>query len=168
MHAPSHLAQLASLLRDAESICVLTGAGISKESGVPTFRGDEGLWNKYRAEDLATPEAFGRDPMLVWNWYAWRRELISRVEPNAAHFALAATERHHGGGGHEKFTVLTQNVDGLHERAGSRNVVRLHGSIWSLRCTSCGKEREDRSVPLKPFPPQCSCSDDAARRRLVR
>jgi NAD-dependent protein deacetylase/lipoamidase len=148
---------LEAFLSSAKSICVLTGPGISRESGVPTFRGPEGLWKQFRAEDLATPEAFRRNPLLVWEWYAWRRELIHKVQPNAAHFALAQLEakmRRKGG----RFTLLTQNVDGLHDRAGSQNVLKLHGDIWQLRCPSCGAEREDRAVPMEPFPPRCSCS----------
>lgn len=149
---------LEAFLSGAKSICVLTGAGVSQESGVPTFRGADGLWKRYRAEDLATPEAFRRDPLLVWEWYAWRRELIHRTQPNAAHFALAQLEGRFAGKQAGNFFLLTQNVDGLHERAGSRNVVRLHGDIWQLRCPSCGAERQDYAVPLEPFPPRCSCS----------
>ncbi len=148
---------LEAFLSSAKSICVLTGAGISRESGIPTFRGPEGLWKQFRAEDLATPEAFQRDPLLVWEWYAWRRELIHKAQPNAAHYALARLEAKlacHSG----QFTLLTQNVDGLHDRAGSQNVVKLHGDIWQLRCTTCGAEREDHAVPLQPFPPRCACS----------
>ncbi|MCZ6490546.1 MAG: NAD-dependent deacylase [Acidobacteria bacterium] len=157
---------LEALLSSAKSVCVLTGAGISQESGVPTFRGAGGLWKQYRPEELATPEAFARDPMTVWEWYAWRREIIGRAQPNAAHFALAELEQRFAGDRNgdpageqaEPFTLLTQNVDGLHERAGSRNVIRLHGDIWRLRCTQCGAERQDNSVPLDPFPPRCDCS----------
>ncbi len=146
---------LEALLSAADSVCVLTGAGISRESGVPTFRGEDGLWRRYRAEDLATPEAFARDPVLVWEWYAWRRELISRARPNAAHLALVSMEERIASRPNGRFTLVTQNVDGLHERAGSRNVLRLHGSIWRLRCSRCGAEGEDRRVPLHPLPPRC-------------
>ena len=149
---------LATFISSAKSISVLTGAGISQESGIPTFRGADGLWKQYRAEDLATPEAFSRNPTLVWEWYAWRRATISRAQPNAAHYALVDLESRFNGSQAHSFTLLTQNVDGLHERAGSRNVVRLHGDIWQLRCPSCGTERQDYSVPLDPFPPRCSCS----------
>ena len=100
-------------LRDASSIAVLTGAGVSAESGVPTFRGNNGLWRQHRAEDLATPSAFARDPKLVWEWYDWRRSLIAQAEPNAGHYALASAETRA-----RKFTLITQNVDGLHELAG--------------------------------------------------
>jgi NAD-dependent deacetylase len=148
---------LERLLHSARTVCVLTGAGVSQESGVPTFRGEDGLWKQFRAEELATPEAFHRNPLLVWEWYAWRREIIHKAQPNAAHFALARLEAKLASSG-GRFTLLTQNVDGLHERSGSRNVVRLHGSIWIVRCASCGTERVDESVPLDPFPPRCSCS----------
>jgi NAD-dependent deacetylase len=139
-------------LRDASSIAALTGAGVSAESGVPTFRGNHGLWKQYRAEELATPGAFARDPKLVWEWYDWRRSLIAEAKPNPGHYALAAAESRA-----RKFTLITQNVDGLHELAGSRNVLRLHGSIWILRCLNCQREREDRRTPLPELPPHCEC-----------
>jgi NAD-dependent deacetylase len=126
--------EIRQLLWDAKSIAALTGAGISAESGIPTFRGDGGLWREFRAEDLATAEAFERDPQLVWDWYRWRRELIAKAEPNAGHHALVKLENQSA-----RFTLITQNVDGLHERAGSRNMVRLHGSIWEERCSLCAK-----------------------------
>jgi len=131
-------------------VAVLTGAGISAESGVPTFRGPGGLWRSYRPEELATPQAFHRDPKLVWEWYDWRRQLIARCEPNAAHRTLAELERvlRH-------FTLITQNVDGLHRRAGSRRVVELHGNIWRMRCLNEGSAIEDHTVPLPEIPPRC-------------
>jgi NAD-dependent deacetylase len=139
-------------LRDASSIAVLTGAGVSAESGVPTFRGNNGLWKQYRAEELATPGAFAHDPKLVWEWYDWRRGLIGEAKPNPGHYALAEAEARA-----RKFTLITQNVDGLHELAGSRNVLRLHGSIWMLRCLECEREQEDRRTPLPEIPPRCEC-----------
>jgi NAD-dependent deacetylase len=139
-------------LRDASSIAVLTGAGVSAESGVPTFRGKNGLWKQLRSEDLATPGAFARDPKLVWEWYDWRSGLIAEARPNPGHYALAEAESRA-----RKFTLITQNVDGLHELAGSRNVLRLHGSIWIVRCVECGHEREDRRTPLPELPPRCEC-----------
>lgn len=151
-------AELEVFVTQAKSICVLTGAGVSHESGIPTFRGEDGLWRTYRAEDLATPEAFASNPMLVWEWYAWRRELIHRAQPNAAHLALADWEQRQAATPGRRFTLLTQNVDGLHERAGSRNVLCLHGDIWRLECPSCGASRRDESVPLDPFPPRCPCN----------
>jgi NAD-dependent deacetylase len=143
-------------LRDAASIAVLTGAGVSAESGVPTFRGGTsgkpGLWTQYRPEELATPSAFAHNPKLVWEWYDWRRSLIAEAKPNPGHYALAEIETRA-----RNFTLITQNVDGLHELAGSRNVLRLHGSIWILRCLDCKREREDRRVPLPELPPRCEC-----------
>src|SRR3990172_2382696 len=114
--------ELQALLSVARSVCVLTGAGVSAESGIPTFRGADGLWRQFRAEDLATPEAFARNPLLVWEWYAWRREIIHGAQPNPAHYALAELEASRTGSG-SAFTLITQNVDGLHERAGSRKVI---------------------------------------------
>ena len=139
-------------LKQARSVAVLTGAGVSAESGVPTFRGPDGLWKRHRAESLATPEAFARDPKLVWEWYDWRRCVLSGVKPNAGHYALAELEQRT-----PKFTLITQNVDGLHELAGSRNVLRVHGSIWMLRCLGCDREQEDRRAPLPEIPPRCAC-----------
>jgi NAD-dependent deacetylase len=136
----------------AQRVLVLTGAGVSAESGVPTFRGPEGLWRDFRPEDLATPAAFERDPKLVWEWYAWRRERIAPLAPNAAHQAIAALE-----GLVPELLLATQNVDGLHGRAGSRSVVELHGSLWRVRCAGCGATVEDRRVPLPDLPPRCSC-----------
>jgi NAD-dependent deacetylase len=154
--ARSAAAQVAGLeeararLFSARRVVALTGAGISAESGVPTFRGKEGLWRTFRAEDLATPEAFARDPVLVWEWYGWRRGLIAAVQANAGHVALARLDDTV-----PEFLLATQNVDGLHARAGSRRLVELHGSIWRLRCTGCGAESEDRG-PLT-LPPRCAC-----------
>jgi NAD-dependent deacetylase len=140
-----------NLLKKASKLTVLTGAGISAESGVPTFRGSAGLWKQFRPEDLATPEAFARDPDLVWEWYDWRRGLLAKAQPNAGHRALAEIEQRI-----PQFTLITQNVDGLHQYAGSESVLEIHGSIWKLRCTKCNREWLDRSVPLK-LPPHCEC-----------
>ncbi|MCC5874803.1 MAG: NAD-dependent protein deacylase [Candidatus Sumerlaeia bacterium] len=109
-------------------LLVLTGAGIYAESGVPTFRGPEGLWRKHDPVQLATPEAFHADPRLVWEWYAWRRSVIAGCEPNPAHHALVTLE-----GMVPEFLLATQNVDGLHRRAGSRNLAEIHGNIWNVR-----------------------------------
>lgn len=135
-----------------QRIVVLTGAGVSAESGVPTFRGPGGLWRHYRAEDLATPAAFARDPRLVWEWYAWRRQVVAACHPNAAHITLVDIERTI-----PEFTLVTQNVDGLHERAGSRRVLRLHGSLWHLRCVRDGEIYINHDVPLTELPPRCAC-----------
>jgi len=132
-------------------VVVLTGAGVSAESGVPTFRGEHGLWRSFRPEQLATPEAFHRDPALVWEWYEWRRGLIGACAPNAAHETLAEIEATL-----PDFTLITQNVDGLHQAAGSRNVLELHGNIWRTRCTRCERTSEGHHVPLPETPPRCS------------
>jgi NAD-dependent deacetylase sirtuin 5 len=133
----------------SRKVTVLTGAGISAESGVPTFRGEGGLWRRYEATSLATPEAWERDPGLVWEFYNYRRERVAGCAPNPAHHALARLEaRWREAGG--TFTLLTQNVDGLHEQAGSEHVVRLHGSLWQVRCLGCGAVTENRDVPITP------------------
>ncbi len=133
-------------------VTVLTGAGVSAESGVPTFRGEEGLWKNYRAEDLATPQAFADDPRLVWEWYDWRRGVIAGKRPNPAHYAITDLENLF-----EKFLLITQNVDGLHRRAGTRRLVELHGYIFGMRCVREGKVEENLDVPLASIPPMCGC-----------
>lgn len=133
----------------ARHLTALTGAGISADSGIPTFRGPEGLWRNFRAEDLATPEAFARDPKLVWEWYAWRRELIASKAPNAGHRALVEIEKRC-----PNFTLITQNVDGLHGLAGSQDPIELHGNIWKVRCTQCGEITVNRDIPIR-IPPHC-------------
>jgi NAD-dependent deacetylase len=139
-------------LAAAENVAILTGAGISAESGVPTFRGADGLWKEHKPEELATPEAFARDPRLVWEWYDWRRQLIAKAVPNAAHKALVKLEIKKRG-----FTLITQNVDGLHDLAGSGKMLKLHGDIWRMRCTACGANFPNRRVPLPKLPPHCAC-----------
>ena len=134
-----------------EPVVVLTGAGISAESGVPTFRGEQGLWRSFRPQELATPEAFHHDPTLVWEWYDWRRSLINSCEPNEAHRALAEMES-----ALSDFCLITQNVDGLHQQTGSRTVLELHGNIWRTRCLGCDRVAEDHRVPLPELPPACS------------
>lgn len=143
---------LRETLKKADRVAVLTGAGISAESGVPTFRGDEGLWQNYRATDLATPQAFARDPELVWDFYNWRRDLISKVTHNPAHRALVDLE-----GLVPDFTIITQNVDGLHLLAGSRNIIEIHGNLWKVRCTKCHEITLDRSPDLGSSPKCTSC-----------
>jgi NAD-dependent deacetylase len=138
-------------VRRATRIAVLTGAGVSAESGIPTFRSNGGFWQNRRFEDLATPQGFARDPKFVWQWYEERRRGIAAARPNAGHEALVALERRAA-----EFALITQNVDGLHDAAGSKNVIKLHGDIWMLRCTACGKERIDRAG-LNDLPPRCSC-----------
>ena len=134
-------------------IVAFTGAGISAESNVPTFRGAGGLWRNYSPERLATPEAFSSDPRLVWEWYDWRRGIVRAAQPNPGHLALSELQRRTP----ERFTLVTQNTDGLHERAGSQDVVKLHGDIWLLQCTRCGREERNEQVPLNLLPPLCRC-----------
>ncbi len=144
------LAEIRASLTPRSRVAALTGAGISAASGVPTFRGGaDSLWENRRPEELATPGAFRADPETVWRWYDWRRGLIAGCAPNAAHAALVALQDVVAA-----MTVVTQNVDGLHALAGSRDVLEFHGSIWTLRCLGCGGEVEDRRVPL-PIPPRC-------------
>jgi NAD-dependent deacetylase len=147
------IASLARRIAAASRLTVLTGAGVSAASGVPTFRGPGGLWRNFRPEALATPEAFDRDPRLVWEWYAWRRELVRKASPNRAHEVLAVWSRRIRG-----FRLVTQNVDGLHERAGTENVVRFHGSLWEVACRDrCagapGAWRHEEAFP--ELPPRC-------------
>jgi NAD-dependent deacetylase len=149
----SDLNLLKRRLAEARAVVVLTGAGISADSGVPTFRGADGLWRTHRAEELATPEAFERDPRLVWEWYNWRRKLIATARPNGAHYALVELEKRR-----ERFWLITQNVDGLHREAGSRKLSEIHGNIWMVRCTQCGRVEEDRSVPIKLLPSCAGCA----------
>lgn len=137
-------------LKDCSSVLVLTGAGVSAESGIPTFRGADGLWRKYRAEELATPEAFDQNPKLVWEWYEYRRNLIEKTSPNAAHIAIAQIERLFA-----DFLLVTQNVDGFHLKAGNRKVVELHGNIFRSRCSRDGRIIEE--IPQTDFPPRCEC-----------
>ena len=126
-------ADFVHFLTSATRVVVLTGAGVSQESGLRTFRDAQtGLWAKYKPEDLASPEAFTRDPKLVWDWYAWRREAIKGVRPNPGHYALVEMEKRF-----PQFTLITQNVDGLHRFAGSQNVLELHGNIQKVRCSEC-------------------------------
>lgn len=146
------IAALKDVLKKADRVAVMTGAGISAESGVPTFRGDEGLWRNYRATDLATPQAFARDPELVWEFYNWRRDLISKVTYNPAHRALVELERLV-----PDFTLITQNVDGLHLLAGSQNLLEIHGNLWKVSCTKCHGIILDRSPDLGNSPKCKSC-----------
>ena len=164
---PQEIARARILLEDARSILVLTGAGISVESGIPTFRGKGGLWRNHKPEDLATSEAFRRDPRLVWEWYAWRRELIARCRPNPGHRALAGWAMVSAG-----VPLVTQNVDGLHEAAAldvadgheSERAfpIELHGSLFRVRCTRCTYRAPDRKMvdasghAALPHCPQCS------------
>jgi NAD-dependent deacetylase len=147
------IALLAKALRKSNHTVVITGAGVSAESGVPTFRDTQtGLWANYRPEDLATPEAFARDPKMVWQWYEWRRQLLATVQPNAGHIALAQLQ-----GIIPQFTLITQNVDGLHQQAGSRDVIEFHGNITRTVCAdkSCSGQWQDGDKREPPICPEC-------------
>ena len=142
--------ELIAVLRGAQRIAILTGAGVSAESGIPTFRDVQiGLWAQYRPEDLATPEAFVRNPKLVWEWYAWRREIVATARPNPGHYALAEMQCHT-----PRFTLITQNIDGLHQQAGSSDVLELHGNLGRTKCS-----RENMVIEQWPItdqvPPPC-------------
>jgi NAD-dependent deacetylase len=147
-----NLKEAARIIRNAHHFLALTGAGISKESNVPTFRGTDGLWRNYDAMELATPSAFAQNPALVWEWYAWRQRLIGDCQPNPAHNTLASWEKK----GILK-TLITQNVDGLHIRAGSQNVFEVHGNLWVLKCTSCDfRGRLSKPASGIPLCPVCN------------
>ncbi len=153
---------LITLLRTANHVAVMTGAGISAESGIPTFReAQTGLWAKYDPQELATPQAFVKNPRLVWEWYAWRRELVSAAQPNAGHLALVEMARCA-----PHFTLITQNVDGLHQVAGSTDVIELHGN---LQRTKCFREETviDEWVATGEVPPRCPRCGDRLRPDVV-
>jgi NAD-dependent deacetylase len=144
---------VASWIRHAERVAVLTGAGVSAESGVPVFRGPGGLWRQFKPEDLATPEAFRARPEVVWEWYLWRRERIAAARPHAGHAMLAELEARRGG-----VTLLTQNVDGLHQRAGSAAPLELHGNLWRVRCSAgCGFAVRDHEHEAPRTILRCRC-----------
>jgi NAD-dependent deacetylase len=142
--------QLERLIKDSQKIVFVTGAGISQESGIPTFRGKDGHWRKHDPMQLATIDAFYEDPKLVWEWYEERRKNILAAQPNKGHFAIAELAKH------KQVIVLTQNIDGLHQRAGSRNVLELHGSIIRIKCTVCDYKDDVTSV-FDALPPKCRC-----------
>lgn len=135
----------------AHSLAVITGAGISSESGVPTFRGPGGLWKNHRAQDLATPEAFARNPQLVHDWYCWRREICAKARPNPAHEAVARLEKDY-----KEFLLITQNVDGLHRRAGNHKLIEIHGNIFKSYCTACQHHLDQNASPAIALPLDCS------------
>ena len=140
-------------VKNASRVVALTGAGVSQESGLRTFRdAQDGLWTKYKPEDLASPESFARDPKLVWDWYAWRREAVKGVRPNPGHYALVEMEKQI-----PEFTLVTQNVDGLHRFAGSRNIYELHGNIQKVRCSECGTYAETWGDDTESVPVCQSC-----------
>lgn len=143
---------LARQISDAKKIVFVTGAGISQESGIPTFRGKDGLWRKYDLMQLATIDAFYEDPKLVWEWYEERRGNILAAKPNAGHFAISELAKF------KEVIVLTQNIDGLHQRSGSKHVLELHGSIIRIKCTVCNF-KDNITTPFDSLPPKCKCGN---------
>jgi NAD-dependent deacetylase len=162
-HRAGSLEQAATLLRPARQVAVLTGAGISAESGLATFRGAGGLWEGHRVEEVATPRAFAHDPTLVWRFYNARRAGLTTVQPNPGHHALVALEKRLESG---RFTLITQNVDGLHQQAGSRNVLEIHGALRRVRCTGCC-EVTDRATEALPELPRCNTCGELLRPDVV-
>ncbi len=156
------LAQAADWLRQAQYVAVMTGAGVSAESGVATFRGPEGLWEGHRVEEVATPEAFHADPKMVWRFYNLRRAKLREVEPNPGHYALVDLEQRW----QEHFALISQNVDGLHRRAGSQRLYELHGNLTRTRCTQCG-QRQDQGLDPLPDLPHCPKCDGLLRPDVV-
>jgi len=155
-------AELVSLLKVAARVVVLTGAGVSQESGLRTFRDAQtGLWSQYRPEDLATPEAFEREPKLVWDWYAMRREKVKTVKPNPGHFALVEMSRLI-----PQFTLITQNVDGLHQKAGSPLVIELHGNLQRIKCSVCAAQVDKWNESTEDVP-RCSICGGILRPDVV-
>ncbi|MHA1930522.1 MAG: NAD-dependent protein deacylase [Candidatus Thorarchaeota archaeon] len=142
------------IINESKYVIAHTGAGISKESNVPTFRGEDGLWRNYDAMELATPSAFARNPKLIWEWYAWRQGLIGDCNPNPAHEVLVELEKN----GILK-SLITQNVDGLHRRAGSQNVLEVHGNLWALKCSSC-PHKDRLSSPAVSIPKCPDCGEN--------
>lgn len=157
------LQEAAAMLRAAQRVAASTGAGISAESGLATFRGPDGLWEGHRVEQVATPSAFEADPVLVWRFYNMRREHLAKARPNPGHQALADLESRLGRG---RFTLITQNVDGLHQEAGSSQVLEIHGSIRRVRCTGCG-QTTDRGVETLGELPRCVECDALLRPAVV-
>ena len=140
--------ELIERLTEAKSITFLTGSGISSESGIPTFRGNDGLWKNYSPEELASQDGFERNPQLVWDWYNWRRDIIRKAKPNRGHYAIKEFERFF------EVYVITQNVDGLHGKTGIKNLIEIHGNIFRNRCNSCGRiygETKEKKIP------RCNC-----------
>ena len=142
---------LVDKLSDSKSIVFFTGAGISSESGIPTFRGKEGLWNKFRPEELANFDAFIKNPALVWEWYNYRKKIVHEAKPNAAHLTIAEMQNHF-----DDVTVVTQNVDNLHRRAGSKKIFELHGNIERNFCISC-KKFHNEELDFSASVPKCEC-----------
>jgi len=157
----SDLAAFRSVFGKSRHIVALTGAGISAESGVPTFRGSCGLWRTYKAQELATPEAFASNPSLVWEFYSYRRETVLTKNANEAHIALAEAEKRLANEG-KRLVVITQNIDELHRKAGSDNVIELHGTLFKTQCTKCGHIADNRDSPIVPALKDKGSPDPAA------
>lgn len=157
MSEKEQIQKVRTFFDECNALTVLTGAGVSAESGIPTFRDAQtGLWAKYDPMELATPEAFARDPVLVSRWYDERRGKCAACRPNQGHLALARLQQRFEAMG-KRFTLLTQNVDRLHQQAGSTDPVELHGTLWVWRCASCGEASEEREIPFPDHPPRCTC-----------
>jgi len=144
--------KLKNLISSDVPTAVLTGAGVSAECGIPTFRGEDGLWKKFKPEELANVDAFLKNPELVWGWYQHRREIMNNVEPNAGHYGLARLEKHLS-----DFTLITQNIDGLHRRAGSENILELHGNIQRNKCIKCSRLYTELTDEEAENVPSCEC-----------
>ena len=162
MNSITPSSRLIALLKGRGNVLVLTGAGVSRESGIATFRDAGGVWEGVDPMQVATPRAFAADPKFVWRFYDARRTHAASAQPNPAHRAITALEATG-----RPFLLATQNVDGLHERAGSKELVRLHGSLWRLRCTGCGDEHEDLRPKLEPLPPHCAACGAMLRPAVV-
>lgn len=154
--------RLLSKLHNAVSVTVFTGAGISAESGVPTFRGDEGIWKKFKPEELANFDAFMSNPELVWEWYKQRKNIIDSIQPNRGHYALAEMERRH-----KHFSLITQNIDNLHRKAGSTIIHELHGNIERNYCTGCGKYYSHEFILQQERAPRCGSCNSLIRPDVV-
>lgn len=152
MEEKEKIKELKDRLEKCKNLVIFTGAGISKESGIPTFRDADGLWKNFRIEELATPEAFNRDPKKVWEWYLWRKKKIGECNPNSCHLLVSKWEKEF-----ENFWLLTQNIDGLHRKAGNKKILELHGNIWFTRCLKCSEISEDLSVSYPSLPPKHKC-----------
>jgi len=149
MELDSLVTKVAKLLVKSKRVVVLTGAGISAESGIPTFRGAGGHWIKWQCQDLASPNAFRQNPRLVWEFYSWRREMVRHSQPNAGHYALAEIEKLMHSDQGRTLKVITQNVDDLHRRSGMTDITKLHGDLFSTRCTACNTRTENYDEPIQ-------------------
>ncbi len=165
MNSEEKIELISQKIKEAKKITIFTGAGISKASGIPTFRGKDGLWSKYSASELATMNAFIKNPKLVWQWYNHRRKLIKQAKPNAAHLAITKIENLFK----DNFTLITQNIDSLHKEAGTKNIIELHGNIFEVRCMRCGKVYgDDKIYQDSELVPKCSyCKKGSLRPNVV-